>query len=100
MAPPLTCNGVQIGRGATPFTQEVADFVSAQIIGTAVAMVFRWWAFRRFVFPHAGVRPRRGSLAEDPVDEIAAELLGDPWAFDEEPDDILDGDTDEIRSTK
>jgi putative flippase GtrA len=32
--------------------QEVADFVSAQVVGTLLAMVFRWWAFRRFVFPH------------------------------------------------
>jgi putative flippase GtrA len=31
--------------------QEIADFVSAQVVGTLLAMVFRWWAFRRFVFP-------------------------------------------------
>jgi putative flippase GtrA len=37
-------------------TQEVADFVSGQIIGVLVGMAFRWWAFRRFVFPHQGVR--------------------------------------------
>jgi putative flippase GtrA len=36
--------------------QEVADFVSAQVVGTLLAMVFRWWAFRRFVFPHEQVR--------------------------------------------
>ena len=40
------------------FTQEVADLVSAQVIGTLLAMAFRWWAFRRFVFPHADARPR------------------------------------------
>jgi putative flippase GtrA len=34
-------------------TQEVADFISAQIIGTLVGMAFRWWALRRFVFPHS-----------------------------------------------
>jgi putative flippase GtrA len=38
------------------FGQEVADFVSGQIIGTLVGMAFRWWAFRRFVFPHEDVR--------------------------------------------
>lgn len=32
-------------------TENVADFLSAQIIGTLLAMAFRWWAFRRFVFP-------------------------------------------------
>ncbi len=31
-------------------TQEIADFVSAQIIGTLIAMVFRFWALRKWVF--------------------------------------------------
>jgi putative flippase GtrA len=39
-------------------TQEISDFVSGMILGTLLAMVFRLWAFRRFVFPHAGARPR------------------------------------------
>ncbi len=39
--------------------QEIADFVSGIILGTLVAMVFRLWAFKRFVFPHADVRPVR-----------------------------------------
>jgi putative flippase GtrA len=107
--------------------QEVADFVSAQIVGTLVAMAFRWWAFRRFVFPHADARTRdkpapgaptngaaaaeaglaqagavpAGAMAAAPpmhgVDEAAADILGDPWAFDE-PDDFLDADTDELSS--
>jgi putative flippase GtrA len=38
------------------FTQEVADFVSGQIIGVLAGMAFRWWAFRRFVFPDQDVR--------------------------------------------
>jgi putative flippase GtrA len=77
------------------FAQEVADFVSAQIVGTIVAMVFRWWAFRRFVFPHADARAGRGAGRDLDVDEIAADMLGDPWPY-EEPDDILDADTDEL----
>ncbi|MFR9749891.1 GtrA family protein [Nocardia sp. 004] len=32
-------------------TQDVADFVAAQLIGTALGMVFRFWAFVRVVFP-------------------------------------------------
>lgn len=40
----------------SPFGQELADFVSGQIIGTLVGMAFRWWAFRRFVFPDEDVR--------------------------------------------
>ncbi|MDF3049256.1 MAG: GtrA family protein [Pseudonocardia sp.] len=37
-------------------SQNVADFVSGQIIGVLAGMAFRWWAFRRFVFPHQDVR--------------------------------------------
>jgi putative flippase GtrA len=80
----------------TRLAQEIADFVSAQIVGTLVAMTFRWWAFRRFVFPHADARPRPGAAVHElDVDEIAADMLGDAWPF-EEPDDILDADTDEL----
>ena len=73
----------------SPFTQEVADFVSAQVIGTLCAMAFRWWAFRRFVFPHADARPR---IREDQIDLAAAELLGDVWPLIDETDGILDSD--------
>lgn len=38
------------------FTQEVADFVSGQVIGVLLGMAFRWWGFRRFVFPDRDVR--------------------------------------------
>jgi len=44
-------------------TQEVADFVSGQILGVLAGMAFRWWAFRRFVFPDEGVR-RQAPAAE------------------------------------
>lgn len=41
----------------TPFTtrlvEEIADFTSGQIIGLLAGMAFRWWAFRRWVFPDA-----------------------------------------------
>jgi putative flippase GtrA len=40
--------------------QEVADFVSAQVVGTLLAMGFRWWALRRFVFPHERVSEGEG----------------------------------------
>lgn len=33
------------------WTVSFADFVSANVIGTAVGMVFRYWAYRRYVFP-------------------------------------------------
>ena len=37
-------------------TQEVADFVSGQILGVLAGMAFRWWAFRRYVFPDEDAR--------------------------------------------
>ncbi len=72
-------------------TQEIADFVSAQIIGTLCAMVFRWWAFRRFVFPHADVRRQPAEVAGLDIDEVAAEMLGD-LEYYAEPDDKVDAD--------
>ncbi|MFB9904736.1 GtrA family protein [Allokutzneria oryzae] len=36
--------------------QEVADFASGMLLGTVLAMVFRWWAFRKYVFPDEGAR--------------------------------------------
>ncbi|KGI67313.1 GtrA family protein [Mycolicibacterium rufum] len=33
------------------FTENIADFVSAYIVGNLLQMAFRFWAFRRFVFP-------------------------------------------------
>lgn len=50
----------------SPFTENVADFLSAQIIGTLLATAFRWWAFRRFVFPddEAALAATAGDLDE------------------------------------
>lgn len=33
-------------------TQEVSDFLSGMIIGTLLGMAFRWWAMKKWVFPH------------------------------------------------
>jgi putative flippase GtrA len=54
-------------------TMEIADFTSAQILGTLLAMMFRWWAFRRYVFPNEGVR-RQAPVAAGRV--IGAGLNG------------------------
>lgn len=51
--------------------QEVADFTSGSIIGTLLAMFFRFWAFKRWVFPdEMGGRRTRGQ------DDPEAEDLG------------------------
>lgn len=54
--------------------QEVADFTSGSIIGTLLAMFFRYWAFKRWVFPDELGGRRRALAHEDP----AAEELGHP----------------------
>ena len=51
-------------------TQEIADFVSGQVIGVIAGMAFRWWAFRRFVFPDEDVRRQpaeQTDRTDDPV---------------------------------
>ncbi|MFF0573050.1 GtrA family protein [Streptosporangium saharense] len=50
---------------ASLVTQEIADFVSAQVVGTLVAMVFRFWAFRKWVFPHVRLVPVPDSTSKD-----------------------------------
>lgn len=45
------------------FVQETADFVSGSVIGMLLAMVFRFWGFRKWVFPDELGRVRREDLA-------------------------------------
>lgn len=49
--------GIQVPM-VSRFVQEVSDFVSGMVLGTALAMVFRLWAFRKWVFPDENARPR------------------------------------------
>lgn len=53
------------------FAQEIADFSSGMIIGTLIAMVFRWWAFKKWVFPTENVRPGKlrslRAVGDDPA---------------------------------
>lgn len=53
----------------TRLVQEMADFLSGSIIGMLLAMFFRFWGFRRWVFPNDLGRRRRGSVESDPVTE-------------------------------
>lgn len=55
--------GLQVPSVSMP-VQELSDFFFGSIIGTLLAMVFRWWALKKWVFPNADVRPERaGGLA-------------------------------------
>ncbi|MCE7006024.1 GtrA family protein [Kibdelosporangium philippinense] len=49
------------------WVQELADFVSGSLIGMLLAMFFRFWGFRRWVFPQENARPR--IVRDDPGDE-------------------------------
>jgi putative flippase GtrA len=40
--------------------QEMSDFTSGIVIGTLLAMAFRLWAYRTWVFPHERVRLVQG----------------------------------------
>jgi putative flippase GtrA len=53
----------------TRFWQEVADFLSGSIIGMLMAMFFRFWGFKRWVFPNELGHRRRGSVEPDPAVE-------------------------------
>ena len=46
-------------------TEEVSDFLSAQIIGTLIAMAFRWYGYKTWVFPEENARGNGRSLDEE-----------------------------------
>ncbi|GGM66202.1 sugar translocase [Longimycelium tulufanense] len=83
-------SGIGVGITATPLffarnvfhlrvpevsllVQEVSDFAFGVVLGTLLAMIFRWWAFRKWVFPNTDVRPPRGSV---PQEDLVTEELG------------------------
>jgi len=54
----LGCLGIShywLGRIWPVLTTELADVVSANVVGMAMGTVFRFWAYRRFVFPRRNV---------------------------------------------
>lgn len=50
--------------------QEVSDLISGLIVGTALAMVFRLWAFRAWVFPHQRETAPGSEETLEPVDSL------------------------------
>jgi putative flippase GtrA len=64
--------GISTEHGYSQFAESVSDFISANVVGTIFAMGFRFWAYRRWVFPDelaslAGVTGR-GEADGDSVD--------------------------------
>ncbi len=49
----------------TRFVQEFADFTSGSIIGMVLAMFFRFWGFKKWVFPDELGKRRRDSDEQD-----------------------------------
>ena len=54
----------------TRFVQEFADFTSGSIIGMLLAMFFRFWGFKKWVFPDELGKRRRDSDEQDDDDVI------------------------------
>jgi putative flippase GtrA len=54
------------------FGQEAADFVSGMIVGTLLGTLFRWWAFKKWVFPTEGARQAEQRDNPDFPDQKAA----------------------------
>jgi hypothetical protein len=52
----------------TQFTETVADFVSGSILGTIFAMAFRYWAYRKWVFPELIAEAEPGDPAVEEED--------------------------------
>jgi putative flippase GtrA len=55
--------------------QEVSDFTAAMVLGTAFAMVFRLWAFRRWVFPAQRVAEQIEELTTAAMPEAELEKV-------------------------
>jgi putative flippase GtrA len=50
--------------------ENIADFVSAYIIGNLLQMAFRFWAFRRWVFPEESARSSEAMLTAGGIAEV------------------------------
>lgn len=52
----------------TQFTETVADFIAGSVIGTILAMAFRYWAYQKWVFPEVveeGLDPQDAPVLEN-----------------------------------
>jgi putative flippase GtrA len=61
------------------FTENVADFVSAYIVGNLLQMAFRFWAFRRWVFPDEFARNPEKAIEATLTAGGIAEVLEDEY---------------------
>ncbi|WP_370331140.1 GtrA family protein [Mycolicibacterium hippocampi] len=59
--------------------ENIADFISAYIVGNLLQMAFRFWAFRRFVFPDEFARNPDKALESTLTGGGFAEVLEDEY---------------------
>ncbi len=86
--------------------ENIADFISAYVIGNLLQMAFRFWAFRRWVFPEESARSSEaaftaGGIAEvfEDVEESGTVTLLGAWRARRNRDDQL-GDSSDPRVSK
>jgi putative flippase GtrA len=63
----LACLGLShyvLGRVWPVLTSQLADVISANVVGVAVGTLFRFWSYRRFVFPDHESTEAAGAGAE------------------------------------
>jgi putative flippase GtrA len=70
-------------------TENIADFISAYIIGNLLQMAFRFWAFRRFVFPDEFARNPDKALESTLTGAGLAEALEDEYEVTHPSDSVV-----------
>ncbi|WP_395726250.1 GtrA family protein [Nakamurella sp.] len=73
---PLAVSQYVLGINAgnySALTVTVANFIAANVIGTALGMAFRFWAYRKFVFPEELTPSHPEIVAVETAAQAAAE---------------------------
>lgn len=69
--------------------ENIADFIAAYIIGNLLQMAFRFWAFRRFVFPDEFARNPEKALESTLYNGAVVEALEDHYEAQHLGDDVI-----------
>lgn len=64
--------GINAGHYSS-LTVSIANFIAANVIGTALGMAFRFWAYRKFVFPEELTPSHPEIVAVETAAQAAAE---------------------------
>jgi putative flippase GtrA len=81
---------LQLRVPAVSLTMEnIADFISAYVIGNLLQMAFRFWAFRRWVFPDEVGRAPDAALESALTGGGIAEVFEDDFEGRHSPSDVV-----------